>query len=105
MKRFVIEGRWSGYRSDQARIVHRTVHKASWKKLRAWAEKTHAIHYTDGTCLYLTVRDAKPRERVEEVHGYDRLIADCAYHDINNVSELSAKEKLKLTESQAQEGG
>ena len=87
-RQFVIEGEWSGYNSSQARVVHRTVHKAAFKKLRAWAEKTHGIRYTDGTMLYITVRDTKPRERVVEIHGYDSLIADCAHHDVASVDAL-----------------
>ena len=70
------------------RIVHRTVHKGSWKKLREWAEKTYAIRYTDGTSLCLTVRDCKPRERVQEIHGYDSLIRDCCYHNVSAVADL-----------------
>jgi hypothetical protein len=34
--------------------------------------------FSDGTYLYITVRDAKPRERVTEIHGYDRLLRDAA---------------------------
>lgn len=86
--RFVIEGEWSGYRSSQQRVVHRTVHKGSWKKLRAWAEKTYAIRYTDGTALCLSVRDCKPRERVTEIHGYDSLIKECCYHNVDSVAAL-----------------
>ena len=33
--RFIIEGEWSGYQSSQQRVVHRTVHKGNWKKLRS----------------------------------------------------------------------
>ena len=86
--RFIIEGEWSGYRSSQQRIVHRTVHKGSWKKLRAWAEQARAIRYTDGTSLWLTVRDCKPRERVQEIHGYDSLIRDCCYHNVSAVADI-----------------
>jgi len=88
LKRFIIEGEWTGYTSAQQRIVHRTVHSGSYKRLRAWAKKTHAITYTDGTCLILTVRDAKPRERVKQIHGYDSLIQDCAHFDVDSVNEL-----------------
>ena len=91
--RFVIEGTWSGYSSSQERVVHRTVHGSSWKKLRAWAEKTHAIRYSDGTCLYLTVRDCKPRERVQQVMGYSQLIEECAYHDVSSVDALYEKKQ------------
>ena len=93
MKRFIIEGTWSGYNSGQRRIVHCTVHTASYKKLRAWAEKTSAIYYTDGTSLDIAVMDAKPRERVKEICGYVELIADCAYYDVNSVAALQAKQK------------
>lgn len=87
-KRFVIEGEWSGYRSSQQRVVHRTVHAGSYRQLRAWADKTHAIYYTDGTALYLSVRDVEPRERVKEIHGYDSLIRDCANAGVTSVMEL-----------------
>ena len=91
MGRFVIEGEWSGYRSSQQRVVHRSVHAGSWKKLRAWAENTHAIRYTDGTSLCLTVRDCKPRERVREVRSYMTLINNYYYHNINTVADLPRK--------------
>ena len=89
--RFIIEGEWSGYQSSQQRVVHRTVHKGSWKKLRAWAEQARAIRYTDGTSLWLTVRDCKPRERVKEIHGYDSLIRDCCYHNVSAVADIPQK--------------
>ena len=89
--RFIIEGEWSGYRSSQQRVVHRTVHQPGFKKLRAWAEQTHAITYTDGTQLYLRVRDCKPRERVVQIHGYDSLIQDCAFHNVSKVADLHSK--------------
>jgi len=68
-KRYVIEGEWSGYTSSQSRICHRVVtqHPNDYKKIQA-------IQYTDGTCLYLTVRPCLPRERIKEIHGYDSLI-------------------------------
>lgn len=87
-QRFIIEGTWRGYRSSQDRVVHRTVHAGAFKQLRAWAEQTHAIYYTDGTALLLSVRDARPREHVAEIHGYDKLIADCAHHNVTSVAEL-----------------
>ena len=86
--RFIIEGEWSGYTSSQQRVVHRTVHAASWKELRAWAEKTYGIRYTDGTMLLLRVRDCKPRERVQVIKGYDSLIRDCQFYDVNSVEAL-----------------
>lgn len=101
--RFIIEGTWLGYRSSQDRVVHRTVHNGSQKKLRAWAEKTFAIHYTDGTRLQLAVRDCRPRERVEEIRGYTKLIDDCSYHDVNSVEALCAIERDRKAKFAAQQ--
>ena len=86
--RFIIEGEWTGYTSAQQKVVHRQVYPAGLKKLRAWAEKTHAIRYTDGTRLLLSVRECKPRERVTEIRGYTSLIDECARHDVNSVDAL-----------------
>ena len=88
-KRFIIEGEWSGYHSGQRRVVHRTVHKGSYKKLRAWAQKTHSVLFTDGTALRLTVRDCKPREKVQQIKGYVSLISDCAMYDVDSVHTLT----------------
>lgn len=88
MKRFVIEGVWSGYTSAQSKIVHRTVHPGSRKKLRAWAEKAHCITYTDGTGLFINVRECAPSECVREIHGYTSLIEDCAHYGVTRVDAL-----------------
>jgi hypothetical protein len=91
MSRFVIEGTWSGYTSSQRRVVHRTVHKASEKRLRAWLSKHSAISYTDGTFLSLSVRDCKPHERVKGIFdGYGSLIRECVWHDVSSVHALQA---------------
>jgi len=95
MTRYIIEGEWSGYSSSQRRIVHRTVNNSSFKKLRAWVEKAGSILYTDGTSLFLSVRDCKPRERVKEINGYGALINDCAFYDCRSVADLQAKRKAK----------
>ena len=89
--RYIIEGEWSGYPSGQRRVCHRTVHKAPFKKLRAWVEKTRSISFTDGTELLLTVRDCKPRERVQEIHRYDSLINLCAFYDVDSVYALKGR--------------
>lgn len=69
-KRFVVECTWSGYRSGQEMICHRTVETM----FRDRYEKLYSIRFTDGTDMRVKVRDAKPRERVEERHGYDSLL-------------------------------
>jgi hypothetical protein len=87
--RFVIEGTWNGYRSSQRRIVHRTVHKGSEKKLRAWVAANRFINYTDGTSLVLDVRDCKPREKVQVLNGYGKLIRDCCFYNVSSVAALN----------------
>ena len=93
--RFIIEGEWSGYISAQRRVVHRTVHAGAFKKLRAWAEKTHGIRFTDGTMLHLNVRNAKPRERVPQINAYGSLISDCQFYDADSVSALKAAQDIR----------
>jgi hypothetical protein len=71
--RYVLEGEWSGYHSGQQRMVHREV---VTKKRAEALRKLHTIRYTDGTVLYINVRQAKPRENVESKLGYVSLIRD-----------------------------
>lgn len=87
--RFVIEGTWSGYTSAQTRVVHRAVHSVAFKRLRKWAESAGGIRFTDGTSLLISVRDCKPRERVQEIRGYSSLIDDCAHFDVRSVDAVS----------------
>lgn len=97
-KRFVIEGTWSGYTSAQRQVAHRMVYSGAMKRLRAWAEKTYAIRYTDGTSLILSVRDCKPRERVQQIAGYRELIEDCAHYDVSSVDGFyAAREAFRET--------
>lgn len=92
-KRYVVEGEWSGYRSDQQRVVHREVVKGSRKRFLKWVGETYSIRYTDGTCLYLSVREAKPREKVQQVKGYTSLIEDCFFHRVASVDALETARK------------
>jgi hypothetical protein len=69
-KRYIVEGTWSGYTSAQARCCHREVITRQVESYQAIG----AIRFTDGTHLYLSVRPAAPRERVQEVHGYRDLL-------------------------------
>ena len=82
--RFVLEGTWRGYRSEQDRVVHREVVKANRKVYLAWLQKTFCIRYSDGTTLELHVRPAKPRERVDERLGYKSLIGDCFHQNVTS---------------------
>ena len=88
LPRFIIEGVWSGYTSNQSRVVHRKVHIGAYKNLRAWAERVRSILFTDGTSLYITVRSCKPRERIKQIRGYDDLIDGCETYDVDSVAAL-----------------
>ena len=82
MARYVIEGEWTGYTSSQRKVAHREVvsdvqvGKGYIEKLKA----LHAIVYTDGTSLLLSVRQCEPRERIDQVLGYKSLIRDAVRH-------------------------
>jgi hypothetical protein len=69
--RYVLEGEWTGYSSGQRRVVHRQV---VYERRARRLKNLHAIVYTDGTSLILTLREAGLRERVEEIHSHDELV-------------------------------
>lgn len=73
MATFILEGEWSGYTSAQRHIVHREV--VSQKRADA-LRKIYGIRYTDGTMLFLSVRERKSRERVETKNSYGSLIRE-----------------------------
>lgn len=86
-ERYILEGEWSGYRSGQCRVVHRTVttNPERYKDLSS-------IRYTDGTTLDLTLRKCKPRERVEIRDSYGKLIEKCLSQGVDSVDALYANE-------------
>ena len=73
-QRFVVEAEWSGYVSSQRRIVHRTVETL----FRAGYDALQYHSFSDGTGLTISVRDCKPREKVQQIHGYGQLLRDRA---------------------------
>lgn len=83
-KRFVVEAEWSGYHSGQQHVCHRTVETL----FRAGYEALHSHTFGDGTHMSINVRDCKPRERIEEKHGYDPLLRNLA---MQKWSELKAQ--------------
>ena len=87
-KRFVVEATWSGYHSGQSHVCHRTVETL----FRAGYENLHYHHFTDGTGMTITVRDAKPRERIERKNGYGSLLSDLA---MKKWSELKAQQSQR----------
>ena len=92
-QRYVLEGQWSQTR----RIYHRAViyNPEKYKELST-------IEFDDGTYLKLKIREAKPYERVEVIHGYDSLINKCLLHKIHRVVDI--KNSL-LTEKLGKDGG
>jgi hypothetical protein len=73
-KRFVLEAEWSGYTSSQRHVVHREVLTRDRERYAA----INAVRFTDGTCMYVTVRDAKPREQVIPKLGYSEVLHGAA---------------------------
>jgi len=69
--RTITECYWHGYRASQDRVCHRTVHKGK----SPYAAISN-VRFTDGTTMSVSHREAKPRERVKELHGYDSLLRD-----------------------------
>lgn len=88
MKRFVLEGIWRGYRSEQDQVVHREVIQGNRKRYLTWLDKTFCIRYTDGTTLELNLRPCNYRERVTEKHSYSSLIWGCFNQNVTSVAEL-----------------
>ena len=91
--RYIIEGEWRGYRSSQDHVCHREVYK-SGRKVSLFIEtlrRMHSIPFSDGTALIVTVHEAKPREKVKEIHGYTDFIRKAVYAEMDKVSK---EEKL-----------
>ena len=78
MARYVLEGEWTGYTSAQRRVVHREVvdGRVSGKRRINRLRALHAIVYTDGTSLNLSLRLAKPREKIVAILAYRELIRE-----------------------------
>ncbi len=74
MKRYVVECIWRGYRG-QLVPCHRRVIR--YKRQVQALSKIHSVGFSDNTTMSVTVRPAKPREKVKEIRGYDELLADC----------------------------
>jgi len=101
--RWVLEGVWSGYRSSQTRIVHCETTRS--KKTAGWFKTIHTIGYTDGTTLNLTVREAKPREKIKENPGYRSLIRDCLWEGLKGyctVDQMIAAKKARQAKEKAE---
>jgi len=84
--RFVIEGEWTGYQSSQRRVCHRevlTITNPKTSKVLKALQSLYSIPFSDGTSLVISVREARYREKVAELHGYTKLIRDAMYAEID----------------------
>ena len=82
MTRYILEGTWTGYVSRQSRVCHREVINA---KRAERLRPLHKIVFTDGTALLIHVREAQPREKVQENHQYCELIREAEARGSNVV--------------------
>ena len=77
-KRFVVECEWSGYRSGQSRVCHRTVIP---KYMADLLSKLTTVGFTDGTTMSVRVRPCTFREKVQQIKGYNSLLDKIAWND------------------------
>jgi hypothetical protein len=84
-KRFVVEAEWSGYHGGQRRVCHRTVETL----FRAAYEAIGSHTFGDGTYMTITVRDAKPRERVRQLKGYCELLRDLVHREYQKAKQAA----------------
>ena len=88
--RYEITGTWSGPRSPAGSwtgFVHRETVTDSG--LAEFCQQIGSILYSDGTCLYLSVRKLKKGERKQkDKPGYSSLIRDCYIAGMSSVDAL-----------------
>lgn len=92
MKRFVVEGFWSGYHAGQGHVCYREVVKTSHPERY---EAVSAIVFSDNTTMTLTFRPALPRERVQEVKGYHELYQRVVWSGLTGFVSVDALRKLE----------
>ena len=92
-KCWMIEGTWSGYRSNQQRVYHRE-YTHDLNRVEA-IRSLGSIGYTDNTWLYLSVSDVTGqhwRKRPPAINGYRSLIDKCLQEKKHMVADLSRKQ-------------
>lgn len=87
---FMIEGTWSGYRSEQSHVAHRDYVSNSRKDFAEKVKALGSITFGDGTYLHLAVTEVSGRVLPVKL-GYVKLIEDCVYAGVNSVSALTAR--------------
>lgn len=68
--RYVVEAIWSGYNSSQRQPCHRVIvrNPEQYKQI-------DRVIFTDNTYMSVSIRPCLPRERIQEIHGYDTLFS------------------------------
>lgn len=83
---WMVEGEWSGYTSNQRRVAHR--HYTARRQEAESISDLGFIQFTDGTALFLNVKQLAARRKLPEVKTYKALIEDCLLHKVNSVQAL-----------------
>jgi predicted kinase len=50
----------------------------------------YSLPFSDGTALILSVREAKPREKVQEKKSYTKMIQDAVYAEMERSAQRKA---------------
>ena len=101
MSTFTIEGTWSGYRSEQRRIAHRSLTRDE-KFAKAVVDLDYIV-YSDGTTLDLAVKNGKVKgARYGDAYG--ELIRRCVEQGTRYVDKLEPDTggHVELTENERQ---
>jgi len=78
-KRWIIEGTWTGYTAGQRRVIHRAVTTDPDRY------KVTYVEFSDNTGLAITKRECRLRERVKEMHTYDRVLNKCIAMELSGI--------------------
>jgi len=88
--RYEITGEWSGPRSPAGNYTAFQHREVTTSKSRADACRDKSILYTDGTRLFLSVRQLNKGERSGKIcNGYGNLINQCIREGKWSVAELT----------------
>jgi len=98
-KRFVLEGTWGGYSSNQVHVCYRRVIHGNMVKRYS---RVTSVIFSDGTNLYLNIRPRVPREKVVQLRSYDNLVDDAVYSERTGFvqqTDLEADHKARIEAS------
>lgn len=71
--KFIVECTWSGYKPGNEKVCHRSLIPVA----QAVAlQRLHAVRFTDGTYMTVTVRRRLKNEPVVEIRRYDKVLEE-----------------------------